>query len=178
MYTERFYQVSSNYLLKYQLRWGKKRTKYCSVCQLSSLLASLFIYLSFISILDCLFSLVSVEITSFIFVQLSPTQQINLGLVYFRLEKKLGSGQFGDVYRGKWLQTNGSREVAVKTLKQEAGEEERVKFLQEAAIMGQFKDPNVVTMYGVVTAGEPVSNCRFGKVKKKLTSNMQTNFFF
>ncbi len=49
-------------------------------------------------------------------------------------------------------------EVAVKTLKEGAGEEERVKFLQEAAIMGQFKDPNVVTMYGVVTAGEPVSH--------------------
>ena len=35
-----------------------------------------------------------------------------------------------------------------------SGEEDRVKFLQEATIMGQFKHHNVVEMYGV---GEPVS---------------------
>ncbi len=62
------------------------------------------------------------------------------------------------MFKGKWHNKNCVVEVAVKTLKEGAGEEERVKFLQEAAIMGQFKDPNVVTMYGVVTAGEPVSH--------------------
>ena len=36
-------------------------------------------------------------------------------------------------------------------------EEEKVRFLQEAAIMGQFSHPNVVKLYGVVTVGEPVS---------------------
>ena len=46
--------------------------------------------------------------------------------------------------------------MAVKTLKEGSGEEDRVKFLQEAAIMGQFRHPNVVTLYGVVS-GEPVS---------------------
>ena len=34
---------------------------------------------------------------------------------------------------------------------------DQVKFLQEAAIMGQFKHPNVIKLYGVVTVGEPVS---------------------
>ncbi len=48
-------------------------------------------------------------------------------------------------------------EVAVKTLKEGAGEGDKVKFLQEAAIMGQFSHPNVVKLYGVVTEGEPVS---------------------
>jgi len=48
-------------------------------------------------------------------------------------------------------------EVAVKTMEERASEEDRVKFLQEAAIMGQFRHHNVVTMYGVVTQGEPVS---------------------
>ena len=48
-------------------------------------------------------------------------------------------------------------EVAVKTLKDGAGKEDKVKFLQEAAIMGQFSHPNVVKLYGVVTEGEPVS---------------------
>ena len=51
----------------------------------------------------------------------------------------------------------GKVEVAVKTLKEGSKEEDRIKFLQEAAIMGQFMHPNVVTMYGVVTEGEPVS---------------------
>ena len=57
-----------------------------------------------------------------------------------------------------WLSSKGDVEVAVKTLKEGSGEEDRVKFLQEAAIMGQFKHHNVVTMYGVVTDGEPVSH--------------------
>ena len=48
-------------------------------------------------------------------------------------------------------------EVAVKTLKDGAGKEDKVKFLQEAAIMGQFSHPNVVKLYGIVTEGEPVS---------------------
>ena len=48
-------------------------------------------------------------------------------------------------------------EVAVNTLKEGAGEEERVKFLQDMAIMGHFNHFNVVTMYGVVTEGEPVT---------------------
>jgi serine/threonine protein kinase len=75
----------------------------------------------------------------------------------FRLSNLLGSGQFGDVYKGVWQSTcRGAVDVAVKTLKEGSGKEDRVKFLQEAAIMGQFKHPNVVEMYGVVTQGEPV----------------------
>ena len=77
----------------------------------------------------------------------------------------LGSGQFGDVYKGIWEHTAGDVEVAVKTLKKEAIKEDRVKFLQEAAIMGQFRHPNVVTMYGVVTDGEPVSHFHFLEIK-------------
>ena len=62
------------------------------------------------------------------------------------------------VYRGVLDSSEGEEvEVAVKTLKEGSAEEDRVKFLQEAAIMGQFKHHNVVTMHGVVTQGEPVS---------------------
>lgn len=42
-------------------------------------------------------------------------------------------------------------------LKPEASEEDQVKLLQEAAIMGQFAHKNVVKLHGVVTVGEPVS---------------------
>ena len=48
-------------------------------------------------------------------------------------------------------------EVAVKTLKKGSDASSVVKFLQEAAIMGQFNHPNVVKLYGVVINGEPVS---------------------
>ena len=51
---------------------------------------------------------------------------------------------------------NESMRVAVKALNKSAGEGERVKFLQEAAIMGQFYHPNIVRLHGVVTVGDPV----------------------
>ena len=73
------------------------------------------------------------------------------------LGEMLGSGQFGEVYKGVWERSHDNMEVAVKTLKEGTSDDDKVKFLQEAAIMGQFKHPNVVTMYGVVTNGEPVS---------------------
>ena len=42
----------------------------------------------------------------------------------------------------------------MKTLKEGAGKGDKIKFLQEAAIMGQFFHPNIVKLYGVVTEGE------------------------
>ena len=45
----------------------------------------------------------------------------------------------------------------MKSLEGEPTEEERVKFLQEAAIMGQFKHPNIIRIVGIVTTSEPVS---------------------
>ena len=47
--------------------------------------------------------------------------------------------------------------VALKLLKEGSTEADKVKFLQEAAIMAQFKHPNVVSLYGVVNNVEPVS---------------------
>ena len=46
----------------------------------------------------------------------------------------------------------------MKELQPRASEEEKVKFLQEAAINGQFRHPNVVMLMGVVTVGKPVSD--------------------
>ena len=71
----------------------------------------------------------------------------------YRITGELGSGQFGIVAKGKWQ----SKDVAIKSLKDDALEEDKVKFLQEAAIMGQFYHPNIVKLHGVVTIGEPVS---------------------
>lgn len=41
--------------------------------------------------------------------------------------------------------------VAIKTLKPGATEKNRLDFLTEASIMGQFDDPNVIFLEGVMT---------------------------
>jgi serine/threonine protein kinase len=51
-----------------------------------------------------------------------------------------------------------STEVALKNLKEGSGGQDKVKFLQEAAIMAQFIHPNIVTLHGVVSDKEPVSS--------------------
>ena len=94
-----------------------------------------------------------------------------------RLADRLGSGQFGEVFRGLWQSADGEVKVAVKTLKEDTGEEDRVKFLQEAAIMCQFKNPSVVKMHGVVTMGEPVSYCDIQTSKGSLVRVVQVLTF-
>ena len=80
-------------------------------------------------------------------------------MVDYRIGDSIGSGQFGVVSKGVWESPKGAMDVAVKQLQPGASEEEKVKFLQEAAINGQFRHPNVVQLMGVhmVTTGEPVS---------------------
>ena len=64
---------------------------------------------------------------------------------------KLGKGQFGEVYKAVLKSPTGtSQDVAVKVAKKGAPQEERVKLLQEAAIMGQFKHKHVVDLKGIV----------------------------
>ena len=57
-----------------------------------------------------------------------------------------------------WKDGTRSVPVAVKLLKEGASEVDKVKFLQEAAIMAQFKHPNVVSLYGVVSKDQSVCN--------------------
>ena len=50
--------------------------------------------------------------------------------------------------------SNGSTDpvqVAVKTLNSQCSESDKVKFLREAAIMGQFENNYIVKLHGVVT---------------------------
>ena len=75
----------------------------------------------------------------------------------FRPTGELGSGQFGTVEQGLWRNVDGNSEVAVKMLNGTSSDIDKVKFLQEAAIMAQFRHPNVVFLYGVVSKGDPVS---------------------
>ena len=73
-----------------------------------------------------------------------------------RVTEQLGSGQFGTVNRGVWQDGKACVEVAVKVLQEGTSEKDTVRFLQEAAINGQFKHPNIVQLLGVVTVGKPV----------------------
>ena len=59
---------------------------------------------------------------------------------------------------GQWRQSGEVTKVAVKTMIPQSPDEDKLKFLQEAAIMGQFLHPNVVKLHGVVTMGDPVSS--------------------
>ena len=69
---------------------------------------------------------------------------------------RLGSGEFGEVYRAELQTLHGSVDVALKVVKNGAPQEERVKLLQEAAILGQFRHKHIVRLVGVVTLGEQV----------------------
>lgn len=51
-------------------------------------------------------------------------------------------------------------QVAVKILRDSHSAENKIKFLQEAAIMRQFTHKNVIYMYGTVTSSETVSALR------------------
>ena len=50
----------------------------------------------------------------------------------------------------------GELAVAIKTLKAGASDKNRLDFLTEASIMGQFDDPNVIYLEGVVTKSNPI----------------------
>ena len=76
---------------------------------------------------------------------------------FSRMLEQVGSGEYGRVYRAEWSISGATKEIAVKTLRAGSSEEEKVRFLQEAAIMGQFSHLCIVRLYGVVTVGEQVS---------------------
>ena len=46
--------------------------------------------------------------------------------------------------------------VAVKTLKLGAGERERCDLMNEASVLAQLDDPNVLLLEGVVTRSQPI----------------------
>ncbi|XP_001344560.6 ephrin type-A receptor 6 isoform X2 [Danio rerio] len=74
-----------------------------------------------------------------------------------RIERVIGAGEFGEVCSGR-LRIPGKKEipVAIKTLKGGYTERQRRDFLREASIMGQFDNPNIIHLEGVVTKSRPV----------------------
>lgn len=72
----------------------------------------------------------------------------------FRLKEQLGSGQFGVVHHGIWRTRSETgckdMDVAVKAVENGRKSEERVKFLQEAVVMGQFHNPYILQIFGII----------------------------
>ena len=87
---------------------------------------------------------------------MSKGMYLEIPLSSVKKRHKLGEGEFGGVFKGEWTSPAKTLAVALKTLKSSASDEERVKLLQEAAIMGQFNHPHIVRLYGVVTLTELV----------------------
>ncbi|XP_063721124.1 tyrosine-protein kinase Src42A-like isoform X1 [Symsagittifera roscoffensis] len=77
---------------------------------------------------------------------LSKSHEVNwvISLKDLQFGTKLGSGQFGEVFRGSW---NGNKEVAIKTLKQRTMDKE--DFRRESNIMKKLQHKNLVALYGV-----------------------------
>lgn len=82
---------------------------------------------------------------------LSHKDQWEIDRHTIQLQKKLGSGQFGDVWKGVW---NGTTDVAVKTLK--PGTMEVADFLEEASILKKLRHPKLIQLYAVCTDAEPI----------------------
>ncbi|XP_017773022.1 PREDICTED: tyrosine-protein kinase Src64B [Nicrophorus vespilloides] len=70
--------------------------------------------------------------------------------IQIKLVKKLGRGNFGEVYYGKWKDLT----VAVKTLRE--GTMSTAAFLQEAAIMKKLRHKQLVALYAVCSKEEPI----------------------
>jgi len=68
-----------------------------------------------------------------------------------QLLRKLGHGNFGEVWYGKW---RNNIEVAVKTLRQ--GTMSTQAFLQEASIMKKFRHDRLVALFAVCSKEEPI----------------------
>ncbi|XP_054474094.1 tyrosine-protein kinase SRK2 [Anoplopoma fimbria] len=68
-----------------------------------------------------------------------------------KMLKKLGAGQFGEVFEGLW---NDTTAVAVKTLK--PGTMDAEDFLREAQIMKRLRHPKLIQLYAVCTMKEPI----------------------
>merc|ERR1719461_1335434 len=68
-----------------------------------------------------------------------------------KFNRKLGHGQFGEVWEGLW---NNTTPVAIKTLK--PGTMDPKDFLSEAQIMKKLRHPRLIQLYAVCTAEEPI----------------------
>lgn len=80
-----------------------------------------------------------------------PFKELEVNRSEIQLLQKLGAGQFGEVFAGKWRRMV---DVAVKTLK--ANTMSPSDFLDEAKTMHRLRHPKLVQLMGVCTRDEPM----------------------
>jgi serine/threonine protein kinase len=74
-----------------------------------------------------------------------------------RLEELLGSGQYGNVYRGFYSKEGRRSQVAVKVCKSDLDGQDANKFLmEEAYTMSQFHHKHIIQLLGVSCASSIV----------------------
>ncbi|XP_074846815.1 tyrosine-protein kinase FRK [Carettochelys insculpta] len=87
-----------------------------------------------------------------------------------KLLKKLGSGQFGEVWEGLW---NNTTPVAIKTLK--PGSMDPKDFLREAQIMKNLRHPKLIQLYAVCSLEDPIyiitELMRYGSLQEYLQND-------
>lgn len=88
------------------------------------------------------------------------------------LLQELGRGQFGQVYEGIFHGENGTKKVAIKTLRK--GSMDPRDFLAEAQIMKRMRHENLVQLFAVCTREEPVYIVTELMSKGALISYLQT----
>ncbi|GAB1866246.1 receptor protein-tyrosine kinase [Camponotus japonicus] len=66
--------------------------------------------------------------------------------------EELGLGNFGMVYRGY---LDGTMQVAIKTISENASQREKNEFLNEASVMKNFSTWHIIRLLGVVSMGNP-----------------------
>nr|CUU97449.1 hypothetical transcript [Hymenolepis microstoma] len=88
----------------------------------------------------------------------SPQSHQILLRSHITLERVLGEGQFGDVYKGTYRPPEAGTSVvsvAVKACKIGLGTEEKQRWLEEADLHGKLNHPHIIKLYGVCR-DEPV----------------------
>jgi hypothetical protein len=80
-----------------------------------------------------------------------PFKDLEINRAELQMQHKLGAGQFGEVWSGKWRRMV---DVAVKTLK--PGTMTAEAFLDEAKIMHRLRHRKLVQLMGVCTSEEPM----------------------
>eukprot|EP00053_Salpingoeca_punica_P017226 m.165293 g.165293 ORF g.165293 m.165293 type:complete len:658 (+) comp17152_c0_seq2:358-2331(+) len=82
----------------------------------------------------------------------APSDKWEMDRSEIQLGRKLGAGQYGEVFEGLWRSKN--LKVAVKTFKTDTMNSE--DFLKEASVMKLVRHPNLVQLLGVCTRDEPM----------------------
>jgi serine/threonine-protein kinase len=71
----------------------------------------------------------------------------------FLIEKELGAGAMGAVYRGRYVKTGARVAIKVMMPAVAASDHSVARFEREAAILKQFNHPNIVKLYGIGKSG-------------------------